>query len=151
MKPEEYAALYKLEMLGGEELPRIAMKWIEDGVESQALIELAWERSPTLGDAAPLFEAGLRDIGVAVPDKPRALLLLANIYCKQILSGAISPFSGANNIWQRVCMDDDAPEIAYEFVTYADAIQNDGSPKSVEYFNQEIVDAAKRLVAAVHV
>ena len=70
------------------------MAWVEAGEDSQALIELAWEDSPTLGDAAPLFEKGLKDIGVDIPDKERALLLWANIFCKQILSGEISPFEG---------------------------------------------------------
>jgi hypothetical protein len=85
-------------------------------MESDAMLELAWKKAPALRDVAPVFERGLQELNVAVPSKGRALLLLANIYCKQMRSGEISPFEGAYNIWQQIC-----------FMTWADALQNIGA------------------------
>jgi len=127
MKLEEYAALYILNRLPGEKLPGVALQCIESDMESDAMLELAWEKAPALRDAAPVFERGLKELNVAVPSKSRALLLLANIYCKQMLSGEISPFEGAFNIWQQICVEDEAPEMTFEFVTWADALQNIGA------------------------
>lgn len=151
MKPEEYAALYKLDMLYGEKLPSIAMEWIETGYDSDALIELAWESFPTLGDAAPLFEQGLKDIGVEIPLKERALVLLGNIYCKQILSGELSPYEGANTIWNNVCNQAESANYFSEFVTLADAILHHSNPEIVERYNARVIDESKKVIELVNV
>ena len=151
MKPEEIAALYKLNMLYGEKLPGIAMAWVESGMDSQALIELAWEHSPTMRDAAPLLEKGLQDICVDIPTRERALVLLQNIYCKQILNGDVIPFEGANSIWQKICTEDEAPNSSSEFGSLAEALQNTRKPEFIEKLNSRIVSAAKKFVIEVNV
>ena len=151
MKYEEYAALFKLKMLDVKDLIRISLEMIEAGFYSDALLELAWEDYPRLDDAVALFEKGLRDIDFVDPSKERSLILLGNIYCKQILSGEISPYEGSRSIWNVICSQKEAASYFFEFVPLSDALQNYCEPKAAEAFENCIIEEAKKVVALVNV
>jgi hypothetical protein len=151
MKPEEYAALFKLEMLNVKDFISISLELIEVGLYSDALLELAWEDCPRFDDAAPIFEKGLKDIGLLQISKERSLVLLGNIYCKQILSGEITPYEGSRNIWNEICSQKEAPSYFFEFVSLSDALQNFCEPKEAEILKKCIIDEAKKVVARVNV
>ena len=151
MKLEESVALYKLDKLLGKEFPAIALQCIESGMDSDALMELAWEQTPTLGEATSLFERGLKELGVELPTKSRALLLYTNIYCKRILAGEIDPHRGALDIWQLICVDDDAPQEAFEFVTLADALNHSTVPSFTKELEGKVIKQARHIVESVNV
>jgi len=151
MKHEEYAALFKLKMLDVKDLIRISLELIEAGFYSDALFGLAWEDYPRLDDALALFEKGLRDIDFVEPSKERSLILLGNIYCKQILSGEISPYEGSRSIWNVICSQKEAASYFFEFVTLADELQNFCEKNIAESINEEIIKEAKKIVDLVNV
>ena len=151
MKPEEYAALFKLKMLNVKDFIRISLELIEAGFYSDALLELAWEDCPRFDDAAPIFEQGLKDTGLLQTSKERSLVLLGNIYCKEILSGKITPYEGSRLIWNVICSQKEAASYFFEFVSLSDALQNYCEPKDAEVLEKRIIEEAKKVVTLVNV
>jgi hypothetical protein len=97
---EVVAAKWVLGRLPTQALPAIATDALVAGLDSQALRELAGELHPTLDESGPLFEEILDEIGVGVPDRSRAGLVLAKAYATQIVDGTLSPQEGAQHIWR---------------------------------------------------
>ncbi len=94
------AAKWVLGLIPSEALPRIATDALEDGLDSPSLRDLAGDLHPTLGAAGPLFEKILYEIGVGIPDRSRAGLVLARACATQIRDGTLSPYEGARQIWR---------------------------------------------------
>ena len=96
---ELVAAKWVLRRIPSEALPRIAADLLEAGLDTPSLRRLAGELCPTLGESGPLFEEILDELGVAIPDKSRAGLLLAKAYAAQITEGSLPAYDGACQIW----------------------------------------------------
>jgi len=94
------AAKWVLGLIPSQALPQLATDAMEAGFDSPALRELAGELHPTLGASGPLFETILDEIGVGIPDRSRAGLVLARSYAAQITAGTLSPYEGARKIWR---------------------------------------------------
>jgi len=94
------AAKWALGLVPSEALPRIAVDALEAGFDTPSLRRLAGELRPLLAETGPLFEEVLGELGVAIPDKSRAALVIAKSYAIQITEGSLSPYEGAREIWQ---------------------------------------------------
>jgi len=94
------AARWVLGLIPSQALPKIATHALEAGLDSPALRELAGELYPTLGASGPLFEQILDEVGIDIPDRSRAGLVLARAYAAQITDGTLSPYEGARKIWR---------------------------------------------------
>jgi len=88
------AAKWVLGLIPSEALPRIATDALEAGLDSPSLRELAGDLHQTLDAASPLFEEILDEIGVGIPDRPHAGLVLARACAAQITGGTLSPIRG---------------------------------------------------------
>jgi hypothetical protein len=94
------AAKWVLGLIPSEALPRIATDALEAGLDSPPLRQLAGELHPTLAEAGPLFEEILDQVGVGIPDRSQAGLILAKAYAAHITDGTLSPYEGARQIWR---------------------------------------------------
>lgn len=92
--PREAAAFYALGLVTSEDLPELATEWLCNGLDSQSMRVLAGESAPIMSDVAPLFEAVLNELSVELPDEGGAVLVVLEVYLRQIVSGAIDPFEG---------------------------------------------------------
>ena len=126
---ELVAAKWVLGRMPSEALPRIASDLLEAGPDTPTLRRLAGELHPTLGDSGPLFEEIFDELGVAVPDRSRAGLVLAKAYATQIIEGSLSAYDGARQIW-RIQMEGEGltPELG-PFVYWASEWEEASSPE----------------------
>jgi len=82
-------------------LPNVAERALMDGYDSPSLRILAGlTKSEVTEEAIPYFKKALSELGVSLPLKRDAVLLLANQVAKQILQGNIKPYEGAKKIWK---------------------------------------------------
>jgi hypothetical protein len=125
---ELVAAKWVLGRIPSEALPRIASDLLEVGPDTPTLRRLAGELHPTLGDSGPLFEEILDELGVAVPDRSRAGLVLAKAYATQIIEGSLSAYDGARDIWIQMEVEGLTPELC-PFVFWASEWEEAGSPQ----------------------
>jgi hypothetical protein len=93
------AAKWALGLIPGEALPRIATDALEAGLDTPSLRLLAGEMRTTLGETGPIFDEALDELGVPVPDRSRAALVVAREYATQISDGTVSPYEGAREIF----------------------------------------------------
>jgi hypothetical protein len=100
------AALHRhFGLIPSRELPDLAIRALEASIESPSLLELAGELLPSWSDSGPLFERILDELGVAGPSAEGAPHELARYYATQILSGTLTPYEGAHEIWLRLVTD----------------------------------------------
>ena len=94
------AARWVLGLIPSQALPQIATGALEAGLDFPTLRELAGELHPSLDASGPLLKEILDEIGVGIPDRSRAGLVLARAYAAQITDGTLSPYEGARRIWR---------------------------------------------------
>jgi hypothetical protein len=139
------AAKWVLGRLPTQALPVIATDALVSGLDSQALRELAGELQPTDEDSGPLFEEILDEIGVGIPDRSRAGLVLATAYAAQIVDGTLSPYEGARHIWR---IELDVEGLMHDlgpFVYWASEWQETNDPASRQECEAAIRAAAVEL------
>lgn len=161
MTLDEAAALYGLEMASGEALVEGALSALNSGVVSDDLACLAGMTKPAMRDAAPLFEAGLSQLGRKVPTAREAALFLAGMWARRIVSGEVAPVDGALEIaplWNASSRIKEISPIygladdVYEALTafaQADPDLKNRKQKQLEEINRKIVESAKDLLAAM--
>ena len=98
MTPELAAAYWKLELLPSEDLPVIAMSWLETGHSSHnaAALTGVTQPHPEMSECAPLFEAALRDVGAPMPSRREAAWIVIRDVLARIDNGALDPMAGAD-------------------------------------------------------
>jgi hypothetical protein len=102
----------------------------------------------TLEGAGPLFEEVLDEIGVAIPDRSRAGLVLAKVYAAHITDGTLRPYEGARQIWQiQLDVEGLMPELG-PFVYWASEWQEADGPARRRDCETAIRTAALDLVDA---
>jgi len=142
------AAKWVLGLIPSAALPRIAADALEVGLDTPLLRRLAGELHPTLGESGPLFEEILDEIGVAIPDRSRAGLILAREYAAHIADGTLSPYEGARQIWQiQLAVEGLMPELG-PFVYWASEWQETNSTARRRQCEAAIRTAALDLVGA---
>lgn len=86
--------------LRGEELPAIVTDLLAQGLDTPALRELAGLSSPPLGEARPIFERAMRELGRAPPTPRTAYERLLSSVLERVASGRSAPRAGAEEICQ---------------------------------------------------
>jgi hypothetical protein len=95
MPPEVAAAFWKLGLLSSEDLPTLAMAWLEAGHSSHNAAVLAGEFNPSMSECAPLFEAALREIGAPALTLPESAWSVIHWTLSSIDNGKLDPVAGA--------------------------------------------------------
>jgi hypothetical protein len=142
------AVLRQFDLLPSSDLPRLAMLALEAGLDSSSIRELAGELHPTWADSGPLFDLVLHDFGIVAPTQPEAAHALAHHYAEQIISGALTPYEGARNIWRRVAnhfYDDREHWQRYSIFVGLASEWEDYAPGRRDYERQIRDEAAKLL------
>ncbi len=73
MNPKQTVALWALNRIYSEQLPQIALQWLELGLDSPTLRILAGERNPIMSEVGPMFEAVLEELEFVVPTPREAI------------------------------------------------------------------------------
>jgi hypothetical protein len=99
LSPEQAASFWRLGMLTGDDISRLAMQWLEEGSESPAVAGLAGQADVTLRDYGAAFERCLRELGADMPSSERAA---AWRYIQTLLiatrEGTIAPLDATHDI-----------------------------------------------------
>ena len=138
-------ARYRLGLLRGEDLPDVALRLLELGLDSQAVRELAALDRPTLRDTAELFERALRETGQVVSPEDSANRLVAAAVLRDIVAGAIDPYRGAVELW-RLWTELGYPDDLTVFVSLEDDYAD--HPEWRPRLAEEIIEAARGRLAA---
>jgi len=136
-----------LEMLLSEEFSALAVSALEDGCDSPSLRALAELTAAESDKARTLFDRALAELGIDAPSKRDAVMFLARETATALLSGAITPHAGANQIWElslRIA-NENLPQL-HTFV-YA-ASEWEDRPEDRQVFEDGITAAARDLVSA---
>jgi len=92
-------AEYALRTVDSHDLPKLALDAIVAGVDSLSLAALAGaERDTPTEELRDLFEQGIHEIGLELPDRKTAATLLKRYYASQVVEGALLPREGAARI-----------------------------------------------------
>ena len=78
MQPKQMqlaVAKWVLGLLTSEELPKIAMDALQNGLDTPALRQLAGELRPIMADVGPLFKKVLVQLGTNLPSRREAGLI----------------------------------------------------------------------------
>ena len=104
MDPKNTVALWALGRLYSEQLPQIALQWLELGLDSPTLRILAGETNPIMSDVGPMFETVLEELEFAVPARDDVVTqFLKGVSCR-IVAGTVLPYEGACEI-ERILYD----------------------------------------------
>jgi len=115
-KLELEAARHQLGLTSGVDLVKVAEASILAGSESESLVLLAGEVDPIMSDAAPLFERGLRDLHIDVPDTGTACWVVLRHHIERIASNDVNPREGVQAILNEVYYPGGLDEMTDEFM-----------------------------------
>ena len=138
-------ALYRAGLLRGDQLPEVAMRMVEAGVESPDAYELALLRDPTLRDAGELFERALRALRRPQVSEDEARRYLRRGALQAVATGEVTPIEGARRLWW-LWSEFGHPEDLSTFV-YLEDLWGDYPAKRAA-IDREIVERATALLAA---
>ncbi len=99
MNPKIIAARWALGQLPSEQLPRIALQWLEAGWDSPTLRILAGETNPIMSEVGPMFNDVLEELNISLPTSTEAVARLVSEVAQQIVDGAVTPYDGASQIY----------------------------------------------------
>ena len=125
MDMKDASGFYVMGHFRGDDLPPIATDALAEGFDSASLRVLAGEMNPAMSDAGPLFERSLAEIGLRLPTKQEAALIIGKHYARRILRGDLTPYEGAVRIWYNVSNRLSAPcQVLLHFVGAASEIED---------------------------
>ena len=142
------AAKWTLGLLPTDALPRLATTALEAGLDTPSLRLVAGESHPTRGETGALFDEALDELGVDVPDRSRAALIVAKEYATHIADGTVSPYQGARQIWELHVDAEGALKLG-PFAYWASEWQEAGTRTRREYCETAIRAAASDLLRLV--
>jgi hypothetical protein len=136
------AAKAVLGLVGPEDLSAAANAALHGGLDSPSLIALTSADASTAG---PLFDRTLQDFNMVKPSRREAVMLLARDAATEIVSGTISPYTGAKRIWRLTLRvpTEQIPEL--DPFIYA-ASEWEERPEDRVHFEEGIVSEARALV-----
>src|SRR5262249_8996164 len=118
VKLEIAAARLALGKLTSEEVLAASSAALDAGVYSESLGLLAYEE-PIWSHVGPLFEPALTELGIAIPSRRAASLILAREHARRIVAGEVAPYEGARRIWWEVANEPGADPSLRMFVGLA--------------------------------
>jgi hypothetical protein len=135
-------ALWTLDLLAPEDLPDVALKALDKGMDSPATRALASLVGNEVDEGPAIFESALKELGVPTMNRKEAAREYAIAVSKMILFGELTPQDGANRLWEasiRV-QDPDFHDLD-TFVYSASELQS--RPEDSDFFNLEILNEAR--------
>ena len=138
-------AAWSFGLLPSDNLPKLAMEALEQGIESPTLLELASADCSPNPDLHRLFERALNELGRTRLEKVEAGRFIANYYASQICSQYILPIEGARLIWR---LEQECPELSQELGIFAGRVSEyEGVPlASRKHISDLIVADAHALI-----
>ena len=139
MSPKHTVALWALGRIYSEQLPQIALRWLELGLDSLDLRILAGETNPIMSDVGPMFETVLEELEFAVPTFVEAIARLSSETAQKIVDGSVSPFEGACEI-ESFCVDYDSEfetNFAFIFFNLTDQYREFNDHQRRAYYGEE--------------
>ncbi len=118
-EPETAQAKWVLGLLPSTDLPGLAADWLEQGIDTVTLRQLAG-LAASHADAGRFFERALRELGRAEMTREEAGRVLVEHYARQIVAGVLAPYEGACTIAGLVVGWDDGPREAFPFYRLKD-------------------------------
>lgn len=154
MDLELVAAEWEAGLLAPERVPAIAVRLMEDGLDSPSLSLAAGLLPSETADAHRLFHAALAELGVPrerSTEEERGAALAAE-YARRILDDEVEPYQGARTIWQLAIDHFDSE--TYRRVGNLDALiiladEWEQLPEQRAEIEQDIREQAKRVLAAL--
>ncbi|HYD88530.1 MAG TPA: hypothetical protein VEA80_13725 [Vitreimonas sp.] len=99
LTPAQAAAFWRLGLLNGDDISRLAMTWLEAGSASVNVAVLASEPRTTLWEHGALFEAALAELGAEpMMGKQQAAWHTIRSLLGAIVVGDLDPLDGAHDI-----------------------------------------------------
>ena len=95
-------ARYKLKLATCNELQRAAVKLLDQGRFSDALVELAGVDVLTTEECRVLFEKAVTELGVELPSDDEAIWEVLKEYIKNIAESIVSPREGMRRIVEEI-------------------------------------------------
>jgi len=102
MKPEVALSLYILDNLPSESIVNLANEWLTEGIFTESLSEIIFEKSPSMSTIGPLFESALKEIGIDTPTKIEAAKVVLKDTIQKMVSGETDLMEGANFIYWNI-------------------------------------------------
>lgn len=97
-------ALYKLELIGSENIPQLAITALDQGYDSSSLRILAG-LIPNIDNSWEIndyFKKSLIELGIEELSSGQSCLVLIRYYLQQIIDGTITPFDGLEKIIKKI-------------------------------------------------
>ncbi len=139
------AARLAMGKLTSDQALGVASAALEAGLFSNSLGLLAFEE-PVWSEVGPLFERALSELGISIPSRGEASLILAREHARRILTGELWPYEGARQIWSYVANEPGADPSLRDFVGLASEWED--VPNHRPQYERQIMEAARQLVAA---
>jgi len=135
-------SLWVLGFLSDERLPQeIGVQALEAGLDTATLRILANLMPNEALEAGQLFENVLKEFGLPVMNRADAARVYARAISKQILSAELSPYDGANRLWDASIRVNDPRFHDLDTFVYA-ASELESRPEDAEFFTREIMKEA---------
>ena len=139
MNIKEAIAYWKLDMLGSEEIPKVAVSALESGMDSECLRELASETELEMSNLGPLFKQCIKSLKINIPTEQEAVYEIARYLSKKIISKELTPYEGAEKILDAYYQVDNTDEIdsLLVFSGLTSQINDFGDKVNIDFYGQE--------------
>lgn len=149
---EEAAAFVGFGLTNSEDLPDLALRFLERGLDSPSLCDLASRtRKDDPRELRDLFHDALREFKIAVPRRLEAAEMLMRYFAKEVVEGRLPPESGASRILQ-IHFSSGVGEVEQGVFPYAlgecygALSQLDSFDAPREHWEQAIIDACQDIL-----
>jgi hypothetical protein len=126
--------------LTSEEALAVSSAALDAGVYSESLGLLAYEE-PIWSQVGPLFERALSELGIPIPSRQEASLILAREHARRIVAGEVAPYEGARRIWWEIANELGADPSLRMFVGLASEWED--APAHRRQYEEDIVEEAR--------
>jgi hypothetical protein len=147
-KPNVAAAMLALGFLKTDNLARVVEVLSETVHDSSNLLTLLTEPALTASDWMPLFKQTLADFGVDTPTREESAKIICQELCTMIVSGEITPRSGAGAIWELL---KDIEEFTPRVTVFCEldwALDDSAAPKPFSDFSRNQIEERIKSEAA---
>ncbi|WP_417391754.1 hypothetical protein [Gimesia sp.] len=102
MEPAEAYSRYVLNILNSDEIVSLADSWLNQGIFTDSLNTLCWEKEPIMSSVGPLFEKAMNELGVNKPDSLEAGHLIVRETLTRVVDLELPPEKGAAFLYHHV-------------------------------------------------